>query len=66
MFFGGILRIYAKLRRDFVWGEFKLEFFEIVGVGPRGWFEEGGPISVNFGFLGEFYLVELLEELTCV
>jgi hypothetical protein len=40
--FGGILGNHAVLRRDSVWGNFNLEFFEVLGVGPRGSIEEGG------------------------
>jgi hypothetical protein len=34
------LEIYAELRRDLIWGELKLEFFEIVGGNPREVTEE--------------------------
>jgi hypothetical protein len=42
--FGGILRFYADLRREFVWGNLNSMFFEIMGVSPRGAGEEGGQL----------------------
>jgi hypothetical protein len=42
MCFGGICWIYADLRREFIWGNLVLVFFEIMGDDPRGGWEEGG------------------------
>jgi hypothetical protein len=42
--FGGILEIYAVLRRELSWGNLNLSVFEDVGVVPRGPVEEGGPL----------------------
>jgi hypothetical protein len=40
--FGGILRNHAELRRELIWGNFNLEFFEGLPGGPRSATEEGG------------------------
>jgi hypothetical protein len=40
--FWGNLRFYAKLRREFGWGNFDLVFLEDLFVGPRRGCEEGG------------------------
>jgi hypothetical protein len=40
--FGGNLGIYADLRREFIWRNLKLVFFEVLAVDPRGALEEGG------------------------
>jgi hypothetical protein len=34
--FGGILRFYAELRREWIWGKLGLGFFEDLGGKPRG------------------------------
>jgi hypothetical protein len=52
--FGGILGFYAVLRRDLIWGNFNLDFFEVLGVSPRGPTEEGGDNGV---YLGEFWVM---------
>jgi hypothetical protein len=44
MCFGGILRFYAELRRELKWGNFKLELFWVLLVGPRRFTEEGGQL----------------------
>jgi hypothetical protein len=36
--------VYADLRREYVWGNLKLDFFDVLGGGPRGATEEGGPM----------------------
>jgi hypothetical protein len=40
--FGGILGFHADLRRELERGNFKLGFFGVLLVGPRGATEEGG------------------------
>jgi hypothetical protein len=47
--FGGILGFYAVLRRDLIWGNFNLDFFEVLGVSPRGTTEEGGTMVCIWG-----------------
>jgi hypothetical protein len=50
---GGILRNHAELRREFCWGNLKLEFFEGLPGGPRSATEEGGTVCVSPECLGE-------------
>jgi hypothetical protein len=50
--FGGILRFYAELRREIIWGNWKLGFFGGLLVVPRGPTEEGGPFMCQFVYLG--------------
>jgi hypothetical protein len=59
--FGGILRFYADLRRELIWGNLDLLFFEVLVVGPRGAVEEEGQLvllcvfGVNLiGSMGRF------------
>jgi hypothetical protein len=52
--FGGILGFYAELRRELVWGNLKLGFFEVLGVSPRGFTEEGGDLCEKWGNFGGF------------
>jgi hypothetical protein len=52
--FGGILKVYAVLRREFGWGNLSLDFFEDLGGKPRSTTEEGGHLCVSFVNLGEF------------
>jgi hypothetical protein len=47
--FGGILGNRAELRREFFWGNLNLDFFGVLGGGPRGSTEEGGPMVCNWG-----------------
>jgi hypothetical protein len=42
--FGGILRFYAELRREWIWGNLIWVFFWVLPGGPRGSAEEGGPL----------------------
>jgi hypothetical protein len=44
--FGGIYRFYAELRRETFGGNFKLDFFLVLLVGPREPTEEGGHLCV--------------------
>jgi hypothetical protein len=39
---GGILGFYADLRREFIWGNLDLTFFDVLLVVPRRCIEEGG------------------------
>jgi hypothetical protein len=60
--FGGIWGCHADLRREFVWGNFNLLFFWVLGGSPRRAVEEGGHLCslcviwgtncVNWGNLG--------------
>jgi hypothetical protein len=47
--FGGILGFYAELRRKLEWGNLRLGFFEVLGVSPRGFTEEGGTFVCIWG-----------------
>jgi hypothetical protein len=38
------LGFYAVLRREIIWGNLKLDLFEVLGVGPRVFIEEGGQL----------------------
>jgi hypothetical protein len=51
--FGGILDIYAELRRDLNWRNLKVGFFGVLVEVPRGGWEEGGPTVCTLGNLGE-------------
>jgi hypothetical protein len=42
--------VYAELRRESVWGNLKIDFFEFLLVVPRRDTEEGGHSCVFFGF----------------
>jgi hypothetical protein len=53
--FGGIQRFHADLRREFSWGNFKLDFFGVLGGGQRSATEEGGQLCVTFVHLEEFW-----------
>jgi hypothetical protein len=53
---GGILGFYADLRRKYNWGNLFLVVFVFLGGGPRGAYEEGGPLGVHS---------VCLEELKC-
>jgi hypothetical protein len=46
---GEIWGSHAVLRREFIWGNFKLDFFEDLLVSPRGDCEEGGPMVCIWG-----------------
>jgi hypothetical protein len=50
MCFGGILGFYADLRREYFWGNLRLDSFEVLFEVPRRCIEEGGLLV----FLGEF------------
>jgi hypothetical protein len=52
--FGGILGIHAVLRREFEWGNLKMDFFGFWLRDPRGAGEEGGPLVFTLCVLGEF------------
>jgi hypothetical protein len=52
--FGGILGVYADLRREIGWGNLDLMFFSVLLVGPREAIEEGGQLVFLFVCLGEF------------
>jgi hypothetical protein len=54
--FGGIQRFYAELRRDFIWGNLKLDFFCALVGDPRELTEEGGQFVCQCMHLGEFYV----------
>jgi hypothetical protein len=43
------------LRREFSWGNLKLDFLKVLVGGPRGLIEEGGQLVFLFVHLGEFY-----------
>jgi hypothetical protein len=49
---GEFYGVYADLRREFVWGNFKLEFFGVLLVSPRGTTEEGGHLCVSLHTIG--------------
>jgi hypothetical protein len=51
---GEILGVYADLRRDFKWGNLKLEFFGVLVEVPRETIEEGGQLWFLVCVLGEF------------
>jgi hypothetical protein len=51
---GGILGIYAVLRREIGWGNLSLMFFGVLLGVPREGTEEGGPLVFPFVRLGEF------------
>jgi hypothetical protein len=55
--FGGILGFHADLRREFIWGNLSLVFFEGLGVYPRESIEEGGQLVCLSVCLGEFNCV---------
>jgi hypothetical protein len=57
-YIGGILRFCAELRRELGWGNFSLDFFEGLVVGPRGGTEEGDHLCSFYVFLGEFLSVD--------
>jgi hypothetical protein len=52
--FGGILGFHADLRREFLWGNFNLDFLGVLPGVPRGFIEEGGHLCYSYVFLGEF------------
>jgi hypothetical protein len=66
--FGGILGFYAVLRREIFWGNFKLEFFGVLLVGPRRAERRGDACWVFGGILGvKLGWVEILVRvLRCV
>jgi hypothetical protein len=49
---GEIWGSHAVLRREFIWGNFKLDFFEDLLVSPRGPTEEGGLWCAFGGIIG--------------
>jgi hypothetical protein len=50
---GGILGVYAVLRRELCWGNLNLAFFEVLVGFPRGCIEEEGQLVLLFVLLGE-------------
>jgi hypothetical protein len=60
--FGGISGFCAELRREFIWGNLDLTFFDVLVGVPRGFTEEGGPtcafggiyVLVGGGFVDSF------------
>jgi hypothetical protein len=55
LYIGGILRVYADLRREIKWGNLKWGFFGVLLVCPRRTIEEGGHLCVFCVQLGEFW-----------
>jgi hypothetical protein len=50
--FGGILGNRAELRRELFWGNLNLDFFGVLGGGPRRVTEEGGQWCAIGGISG--------------
>jgi hypothetical protein len=50
---GGILGVYAVLRRELCWGNLNLAFFEVLVGFPREGIEEGGQLVLLFVLLRE-------------
>jgi hypothetical protein len=51
IYFGGILRFHADLRRELFRGNLKIDFFEVLVGVPRRSIEEGGPTCAFWGNL---------------
>jgi hypothetical protein len=57
--FGGILGIYADLRREYIWGNLFLVVLGVLGGEPRGSIEEGGHLVCIMCVWGNLLCVEL-------
>jgi hypothetical protein len=54
--FGGISEIHAELRREYIWGNSDLLFFEDLGGFPREYIEEGGHYVCTLCVLRESFM----------